>query len=263
MALMTAPLPPRILHPLLDLPGIQHGFFTRHGGVSKGVYDSLNIGLGSKDDPDAVQANRQRVASAFGQPPERLLSLYQVHSATALPVSTPWDEVRPEADGLVTTTPGLIVSALSADCAPLLLADPGNRVVAACHAGWKGALHGIIESTLDLMIAQGARLADIRCVIGPCIAQKSYEVGADYADIFAQHDPDSPPFFLSGTSVDKRLFDLPGYCLMRLARAGVTQCTATGHDTCADEAQFFSNRRSFKQALPDYGRLISAIMLRP
>ena len=170
---------------------------------------------------------------------------------------------RPEADGLVTTTSGLVLSALSADCAPLLFADPKNRVIAGCHAGWKGALYGIIENTLEAMRAKGAELASIRCVVGPCIQQVSYEVGADYADTFAQADADSPPFFASATAADKRMFDLPGYCLMRLKRAGVTQCAATGHDTCADEAPlFFSNRRNYKEALPDYGRLVSCIMLR-
>jgi polyphenol oxidase len=263
MPAMSAPLPPRLLHPLLDLPGIQHGFFTRQGGVSAGVYESLNTGTGSKDDPDAVAENRRRVAAAFGRPETHLLSLYQVHSTTTFVVDGPWTEARPEGDGLVTATPGLILSALSADCAPLLFADPYNGVVASCHAGWKGALYGVIESTLDLMQQQGADLSHIRCVIGPCIGLASYEVGADYADTFAARDSESPPFFLPGNTPDKRMFDLPGYCLMRLKRAGVALCAATGHDTCADEALFFSNRRNFKRQLPDYGRLISAIMLRP
>jgi hypothetical protein len=173
-----SPLPPRILHPLLDLPGIQHGFFTRRGGVSTGIYDSLNIGLGSKDDADAVNENRRRVAATFDRPSDHLLSLYQVHSNIAREVTGPWTEDRPEADGLVTTTPGLILSALSADCSPLLFADPVNRVIGSCHAGWKGALNGMIEATLDLMLVKGAKLNEIRCVIGPCIAQASYEVAA-------------------------------------------------------------------------------------
>ena len=259
-----SPLPPRILHPLLDLPGIQHGFFTRRGGVSVFPYDTLNIGLGSKDEAAAVAENRRRVAAAFDRPADHLLGLYQIHSNIALSVDGPWADTgaRPEADGLVTTTPGLIVSALSADCAPLLFADPENAVVASCHAGWKGALYGIIENTLEAMLAKGANLAAIRCVIGPCIAQPSYEVGADYADTFAAADPDSPPFFAPGAVADKRMFDLAGYCLMRLKRAGVTHCAASGHDTCADESLFFSNRRNFKQGVPDYGRLVSAIMLR-
>ena len=259
-----SPLPPRILHPLLDLPGIQHGFFTRCGGVSAFPYDTLNIGLGSKDDPAAVAENRRRVAAAFDRPADHLLSLYQIHSSTAFAVDGPWPDPngRPEADGLVTTQAGLILSALSADCAPLLFADPLNRVIGSCHAGWKGALYGIIENTLAAMLAKGADLAAIRCVVGPCIQQVSYEVGADYAETFATVDPESPAFFAPGSSNDKRMFDLPGYCLMRLKRAGVVQCASSGHDTCADEGLFFSNRRNFKTGVPDYGRLVSAIMLR-
>ena len=258
-------IPPRILHPLLDLPFIQHGFFTRRGGVSEAPYDSLNIGLGSRDDASAVTENRRRVAAAFDRPADHLLSLYQIHSSIALNVAAPWadPQARPEADGLVTRQSGLILSALSADCAPLLFADPEARVIASCHAGWKGALYGIIENTLAAMQAQGATPSNMRCVIGPCIAQSSYEVGADYADTFAGHDPDSPPFFVPGASADKRMFDLPGYCLMRLKRAGIHQCAATGHDTCADAGLFFSNRRAFKTGESDYGRLIAAIMIRP
>jgi len=259
-----SPLPPRILHPLLDLPNIQHGFFTRQGGVSQFPYDSLNVGLGSKDRPEAITENRRRVAGAFGQPEERLLSLYQIHSATAFDVSGPWQtDARPEADGLVTTTPGLILSALSADCAPLLFADPDAGVIASCHAGWKGALYGIIENTIALMQVKGADIDRIRCVVGPCIAQASYEVGADYADTFAANDPESPAFFIPGASADKRMFDLSNYCLMRLRRAGVTQCAAPGPDTRADSALFFSNRRAYLNGEPDYGRLTSCIMLRP
>ncbi len=258
-----SPLPPHILHPLLDLPNIQHGFFTRQGGVSGFPYESLNIGLGSKDDQAHVRENRRRVAAAFGQPEDRLLSLYQIHSATALDVSGPWQTERPEADGLVTNTPGLILSALSADCAPLLFADAEAGVIGSCHAGWKGALHGVIENTLACMETKGAKIGRIRCVVGPCIAQASYEVGADYAWTFANADPDSPAFFVPGQAPDKRMFDLPGYCLMRLKRAGVTQCAATGHDTRADAALFFSNRRAYLNGEPDYGRLTSCIMLRP
>ncbi len=258
------PLPPRILHPLLDLPGIQHGFFTRRGGVSSFPYDTLNVGLGSKDDAAAIAENRRRVAAAFDRPADHLLSLYQIHSNIAFTVDGPWPDThnRPEADGLVSTKPGLILSALSADCAPLLFADPVNRIVAACHAGWKGALYGIIENTLKAMQDKGASVAHIRCVVGPCIQQVSYEVSADYAETFAREDVDSSPYFIATDAADKRMFDLPGYCLMRLRRAGVAQSASSGHDTCADDALFFSNRRNFKQGVPDYGRLISAIMLR-
>lgn len=257
-----SPLPPRILHPLLDLPGIQHGFFTRQGGVSSAPYNSLNIGLGSKDDQSDVAENRRRVAASFDRPADHLLSLYQIHSNIALNVTGPWTQDRPEADGLVTTTSGLVISALSADCAPLLFADPNAGVIGSCHAGWKGALYGVIENTVAGMLAEGASLANIRCVVGPCIAQASYEVGADYAEIFARDDADSPPFFSAADAADKRMFDLPGYCLMRLRRAGLNHIAATGHDTCADAGMFFSNRRSFKTGESDYGRLISAIMIR-
>lgn len=257
-------LPPRILHPLLDLPNIQHGFFTRHGGVSPFPHTTLNVGQGSKDTPENILENRRRVAAAFGQPEPHLLNCYQVHSKIAVTVDGPWpDDHRPEADGLVTTTPGLIIGALSADCAPLLWADPVNGVVGACHAGWKGALYGMIEAEYEALLAKGAEHRHLRVVIGPCIAQKSYEVAADYADTFLSHDPDSATFFIPGATPDKRQFDLPGFCLMRLKRLGLTQVAATGHDTCAEADLFHSNRRVFLRSEPDYGRLISAIMLRP
>ena len=241
---MTESLP-KLTHALLDLPGISHGFFTRQGGVSGFPYESLNVGQGSKDAPENVLENRRRVAACFGQDERQLLSLYQVHSATALRVDSPWPspDARPEADGLVSTTAGLILGALSADCAPLLFADSQARIVAACHAG--------------------ADLDNIHCVIGPCIAQASYEVSHDYETEFRREDPDSKAYFAEGHSPDKWQFDLPGYCLMRLKRAGVVTCASLGRDTCAEEALFFSNRRAFKRAEPDYGRLISAIMIDP
>lgn len=260
---MSLSLPPRILHPLLDLPEINHGFFTRLGGVSEAPYLSLNAGAGSKDAPEAVAENRRRIASAFNQTPERLLTCYQVHSSRAVAVDGPWaTDQRPEADGLVTRTSGLVIGALSADCAPILWADPVNGVVGACHAGWKGALHGMIEAEYDALIAQGAQHDHLRAVIGPCIAQASYEVSADYETTFLENDADSGAFFLMGDTPDKRWFDLPGFCLMRLKRLGLTQIAATGHDTCAQADLFFSNRRTFKQGEADYGRLISAIALR-
>ncbi|MDC7683835.1 peptidoglycan editing factor PgeF [Asticcacaulis sp. BYS171W] len=257
-------LPPRLLHPLLDLPTIQHGFFTRHGGVSPFPYESLNVGQGSKDTRENIFENRRRVAAAFDQPEDRLLNCYQVHSKIAVTVDGPWpDDTRPEADGLVTTTPGLVIGALSADCAPLLWADPVNSVIGACHAGWKGALGGMIEAEFDALLARGADPRHLRVVVGPCIAQASYEVSADYEETFRAQDPDSTAFFIAGKTADKRWFDLPGFCLMRLKRLGLTQIAATGHDTCAEEALFHSNRRGFLRQEPDYGRLISAIMLRP
>ncbi len=255
-------LPSRILHPLLDLAQIQHGFFTRHGGVSQDIYGSLNLGLGSKDDQDAVMENRKRVAASFNRPENYLLSLYQVHSNIALKVNEPFTGERPQADGLVTARAGVILSALSADCAPILFCDPQSRVVASCHAGWKGALGGVIESTIKAMCQQGAKAERIRAVIGPCIQQASYEVSADYEATFAKEDPESRPFFIQATDLDKRMFDLPGYCQMRLKRAGIAESASTGHDTCADSAQFFSNRRAVKTGESDYGRLISCIMIR-
>jgi YfiH family protein len=255
-------LPSRILHPLLDLAQIQHGFFTRHGGVSQDIYGSLNLGLGSNDDQAAVLENRKRVAASFGRPENYLLTLYQVHSNIALKVNEPFTGERPEADGLVTARAGVILSALSADCAPILFCDPQSRVVGSCHAGWKGALGGVIESTIRAMCQQGAKAERIRAVIGPCIQQVSYEVGADFEATFVKDDPESKAFFIACSESDKRMFDLPGYCLMRLKRAGVAEMASTGHDTCADGTQFFSNRRAFKTGEADYGRLISCIMIR-
>jgi polyphenol oxidase len=256
-------LPPRILHPLLDLPNIQHGFFTRRGGVSQYPYESLNVGQGSKDVPQHILDNRKRVAACFDQPEAHLLSCYQVHSSKTVSVSGPWPSPeRPEADGLVTTTPGLILGALSADCAPILWADVENGVIGACHAGWKGALTGMIEAQYEALLAHGAKASHLRVVVGPCIAQASYEVSSEFEATFLSQDKDSAPFFVTGQSADKRMFDLPGFCLMRLSRLGLNKIVATGHDTCAEDDLFFSNRRTFKRNEPDYGRLISAIMLR-
>lgn len=255
---------PFLSHSLLTNDRLSHGFFTRQGGVSRPPYDSLNIGLGSKDNPDHVRENRARVAATFGQTPERLLSLYQVHSSRVVFVDGPWADAnaRPEADGLVTRTPNLIISALSADCGPVLLADTINGVIGACHAGWKGALFGVIENTIAVMEENGAKRDHITAVVGPCIGQASYEVSDSFEAEFLHEDADSSAFFIKGQTPDKRHFDLPNYCLMRLKRADIGACDITDHDTCADEARFFSNRRAFKTGESDYGRLISAIMLR-
>ncbi len=263
-----SPIPPRIQHPLLDLAHVQHGFFTRLGGVSDGIYTSLNAGTGSNDDAAAVLENRTRVAAAFDRPENYLIGVHQVHSATAVKVDQPWPvkadgtSDRPEADGLVTSRAGVVLSALSADCAPILFADPQSRVIGSCHAGWKGALGGIIESTLKAMLQQGAKIDRMRAVIGPCIQQASYEVGADYEATFLKEDKEAKAFFMATDATDKRLFDLPGYCLMRLKRAGVPQMASTGHDTCAQGELFFSNRRAVKTGEDGYGRLISCIMIR-
>ena len=252
---------PVLTSPLLDLAGIRHAFFTRQGGVSTGLYASLNVGRGSKDAPDDVIENRRRAAAHFGQPEGALNTCYQIHSAIALIAEGPWNGERPQADGVVANTPGLVCSALAADCAPILFADPKARVVAAAHAGWKGALAGIAEATIAQMEILGARPADIVAVVGPCIAQASYEVGLEFLDAFTAQDAENVEFFVPGEAPDKAMFDLPGYVLHRLRRAGVGACDWLGRDTCAEEELFFSNRRAFKRGEPDFGRLLSAIAL--
>jgi YfiH family protein len=246
---------------LLDqVAGVRHAFFSRQGGVSTGVYDSLNVGVGSKDDAEAVQENRARAAAALGVELSHLLTCYQIHSNVAVTADRPFAE-RPEADGVVTRTPGLACGALSADCAPILLADGEARVVASAHAGWKGALGGVVAATVEAMIAAGARRERIVAAIGPCIGQASYEVGEDFMDRFALDAPGSERFFAAGRAPSKRQFDLPGFVLQRLAEAGIARAEWIGRDTCADENLFFSNRRGFLRGESDYGRLLSAIVL--
>jgi YfiH family protein len=256
---------PALTSPLLDLPGVRHAFFTRGGGVSQGIYASLNVGVGSRDAPDAVAENRRRAASHFGREERWLCTNYQVHSATAVIIEEDWhiDLPRSEADGLVTALPGVVCGALSADCAPVLLVDPEARVVAAAHAGWKGALDGVTDFTLIAMQDEGARVDRVRAVVGPCIGPASYEVGLEFLDRFAAADPAYAQFFAPGATAEKRMFDLPGFVLARLRAAGVEHCAWIGRDTCAEADLFFSNRRAFKLGEPDYGRLLSAIMLEP
>jgi hypothetical protein len=250
-----------IIHPLLDRAGVRHGFFTRQGGVSTGLYDSLNVGVGSADDPAAVAENRRRVAAHLGGAPDDLASCYQIHSAVARVAEAGWKGERPEGDAAVTATQGVICAVLTADCAPVLLADAEAGVVGAAHAGWKGALGGVVHSTVAAMQALGARPARMVAVVGPCIAQASYEVGADFQARFDHHDPGSARFFAPGAAADKRLFDLPAYVLWRLEQAGVADAAWTGHDTRVDEMRFFSNRRAFLNGEPDFGRMMSAISL--
>lgn len=250
-----------ITHPLLALPGVRHGFFTRQGGVSTGIYEGLNTGVGSNDDPAAVAENRRRVAAHLGGTADDIAACYQIHSAVARVAEAGWKGERPEGDATVTAAPGVICAVLTADCAPILLADVGAGVVGAAHAGWKGALGGIIHSTVAAMEALGARPGRIAAVVGPCIAQASYEVGADYQDRFEHHDPGSGRFFAPGAAPDKRQFDLPGYVLWRLEQAGVADAAWTGDDTRADAARFYSNRRAYLNGEPDFGRLMSAIAL--
>lgn len=246
---------------LAALPGVAHAFFTRQGGVSKGVYAELNLGPGSKDEPDAVRENRRRVASHFGVAPWSLLSAYQVHSATALAVEGPWADPRPHGDAVVTRTPGLVCGALSADCATVLLADPHARVVGSAHAGWRGALGGVVQATVERMVQLGAEPSRITAAVGPCIGPDSYEVGLDFLAAFEAAAQGATRFFRPGASADKRLFDLPGFVLDRLAHAGVTDAAWIGRDTFTEETDFYSNRRAVHRGEADYGRLLSAIMI--
>lgn len=248
---------------LLDqVPGVKHAFFTRQGGVSTDVYDSLNVGVGSRDDPEAVQENRARAAARLGVELSHLLTCYQIHSNVAVTADAPFAE-RPEADGVVTATPGLACGALSADCAPILFADGEARVVASAHAGWKGALGGVVAATVEAMVAKGARRERIVAAVGPCIAQASYEVGEEFMDRFSLEAPGAERFFAPGRAPQKRQFDLPGFVLQRLREAGIERAEWIGRDTCAEENLFFSNRRTVLKGESDYGRLLSAIVLEP
>lgn len=258
---MTADEVPTLRSPLLaDLPGVRHGFFTRAGGVSEGLYASLNVGLGSGDDPVAVVENRARAAAAFGVRPQALLTAYQIHSAIAVTADAPFDE-RPRADAVASATPSLMCGALAADCAPVLIVDPEARVVAAAHAGWRGALGGVVAAAVEAMTALGADPARMRAAVGPCIGPRSYEVGLDFLQAFTSESPDHARFFRPGARDDKRLFDLPGFVLERLRASGVGEAEWIGADTYAAPERFFSNRRALHQGEADYGRLLSAIML--
>lgn len=250
-----------ITHPLLNRAGLRHGFFTREGGISTGLYAGLNTGVGSNDDPAAVSENRRRVAGHMDGSPDDIAACYQIHSAVARVADAGWKGERPEGDAVVSAAPGVICAVLTADCAPVLMADVDAGVVGAAHAGWKGALGGIVHSTVAAMEALGARPDRIVAVVGPCISQASYEVGADFQDRFDHHDPGSGRFFAPGDRPDKRLFDLPGYVLWRLEQAGVGEAAWTGHDTRTDAARFYSNRRAYLEGEPDFGRLMSAISL--
>ena len=256
--------PEIVRSPLLSaIDGIRHGFFTRRGGVSQGVYESLNVGLGSSDDPERVQENRRRAADVFGAPQTHLVTAYQVHSARAVTTDAPWTHGPPEADALITAKPGLMLGALAADCAPVLIADGDARIVAAVHAGWKGALGGVIAQAVEAMMERGAARDRLTAAVGPCIAQVSYEVGLEFEARFLAQSLDFGRFFAIGAAPEKRQFDLPGFVLDRLAVAGVSQAEWVGADTCAEADAYFSNRRAVKLGEGDYGRLLSAIMIAP
>src|SRR5215470_16668868 len=251
---------PLIAQCLAEFAGAAHGFFTRQGGVSQGGYASLNCGLGSKDDPAAVRENRARVAAALGA--HRLITAHQVHGATAIVAREAWrHEDRPRADAIVTATPGLAVAVLTADCAPVLFADPEARIVAAAHAGWRGALGGVIEATLATMEKLGGRREHIRAAVGPAIGQAAYEVGPEFEAEFLGSDAASGQFFSRQGPHRRHHFDLASYCAQRLLRAGVGIVRTLAPCTYAHPDDFFSYRRSRAQNEADYGRQISAIVL--
>lgn len=241
------------------LSPIRHGFFTRRGGASSGVFQGLNCGQGSSDQSAVVAINRARVAEAMQVDVAALLSVHQVHSADVAVVDGPLSD-PPRADALVTATPGLALSILTADCQPVIFADPKAGVIGAAHAGWRGALDGVLDATVDAMVGLGAARADIRAVIGPSISQSAYEVGPEFFDTFMAEDDGNSRFFAGGTG-DRMQFDLPAYGLHRLRAAGVGEAGWTRHCTYADPARFFSYRRCVHAGEADYGRLISVIRL--
>lgn len=247
-----------LTHPLLD--DVRHGFFTRKGGASSGLFAGLNCGRRSSDQTDMVAVNRTRVAEAMGVGLSELATVKQVHSADVVTLRDPSeiDRIRDvQADGIVTARPGVALAVLTADCQPVLLADRGAGVIGACHAGWRGALAGIIEATVAAMRALGA--GEIRAVIGPTISQQAYEVGEDFMEDFLAEDPGSQRFFAGGPN-GRPMFDLPAFGLSRLRAAGV-EAEWSRHCTYSDPARFFSYRRATHEGQADYGRLISAIAL--
>ena len=242
--------------------GIRHAFFTREGGVSDGLYASLNGGLGSQDSPEAVAENRARMCAQLGLPPDRMASLYQVHSAQAVVVEAPFPmDERPKADAMVTRVPGLALGIATADCGPILFADPENGVIGAAHAGWKGALTGVVEATVAAMEGLGARRSAIVAVLGPTISQAAYEVGTDFMTRFRDEAPGSDRFFSEGVRPGHAQFDLPGFVRTRLEQAEIGEAVILGLCTYAEPERFYSYRRTTHRGEADYGRLISAIAL--
>jgi YfiH family protein len=246
----------------LSHPGVRHAFFTRDGGISTGVYASLNGGTGSRDDPENVRENRRRMAAALNVAGERLLIPYQIHSAEAIIVDSPWaDGTRPRCDGVATNMPGLALGVTGADCGMLLFSDPKAGVVAAAHAGWKGALTGIFEATVAQMEKLGAHRADIAVALGPMIGEKSYEVGPEFMARFLAADPDYKQFFIPSDRETHAYFDLPGFIALRARDANLGSFEDLALDTYGDEARFFSYRRMTHRGEPDYGRLVTAIVI--
>ena len=246
---------------LSTLPGIRHAFFTRSGGVSEGLYESMNGGLGSEDAPERVAENRARMAKAIGVKPEHFLSVYQIHSPNVVVADAPWGNAeRPRADAIVTRTQGLAIGIGTADCGPILFADSEAKVIGAAHAGWRGALTGVLEATVAEMERLGAKRDRIIAAAGPMISQRNYEVGQDLIDRFLDADKNNARYFAPARP-GHAMFDLPGYVVDRLKRAGVAQIENLGLCTYADPAQFYSYRRATHRKEPDYGRHVHAIAL--
>ncbi len=252
---LTSPL-------LASLPGIRHGFFTRQGGVSNGIYAALNCGLGSADDRGLVTVNRDRVAAHLGADAGNVVTVHQCHGTLAITVQQHFGVgPLPKADAVVTRTPGIVVAALAADCTPVLFADAKAKVVAAAHAGWRGAVTGILESTIVAMEHLGANRHDIHAAIGPCIHQQNYEVGPEFQAQFLDAAPDNARFFTVPQQKAKAHFDLPGFVANQLAAARIGTITHSSHCTYANPELFFSYRRATHLGEPDYGRQISAIVV--
>ncbi len=241
------------------LSPLRHGFFPRRGGASSGIFAGLNCGAGSSDQADSVQLNRARVAEAMAVAPAALLTAHQTHSSRVAVIESN-AAARAEADAMVTARPGLALGILTADCMPVLLADTEAGVIGAAHAGWRGALDGVLENTLDAMQGLGARRSQVQAVIGPSISQRAYEVGPEFLERFMAEDPGNSRFFING-SAEKYLFDLVGFGLYRLRAAGVAEACWIGACTYAEPARYFSYRRSVHEGRADYGRLISVIRL--
>lgn len=247
---------------LAAISGVRHGFFTRLGGVSGGIHAGLNCGYGSDDDRAAVRENRSRAAAVLGRTETDIVTVHQVHSGTAVTVTDPWRwDAAPRADGLATRRPGVMLGIMTADCAPLLFADPEARVIGAAHAGWRGARAGIAEATIAEMERLGADRKRIRAALGPTIGLASYEVDLGFHGALLGDEPDAARFFLPGADASHRQFDLPGYLAARLLRLGLAAVDRLDHDTYSDPARLFSFRRATHHGEPDYGRQISAIAL--
>ena len=248
--------------PALDLPGIRHGFFTRQGGASEGLFASLNCGFGSSDDAAKVAENRARAMAALGLGGDHLVTCYQVHSPTVVVVDRPWRRGEaPRADAMVTRTPDIALGILTADCAPVLFADAEARIIGAAHAGWRGALSGVLEATVDAMTKLGASPQRIHAAIGPCIGRDSYEVGPEFPAPFLAENAANASFFRPAPREGHFLFDLAGYGAARLKRLGFARIETIPGDTATDAARFFSYRRTCHRKEPDYGRELSAIAL--